>query len=83
MKQVIKEDIIQIFKKLDLDIKEPESIDASVPLQDQGIDSLDMMNLYFELEDQFAVKISDETLEDKDWSTIDTIVKNVNEMLLN
>jgi len=83
MKQVVKEDIIQIIKKLDLDIKEPDAIDASISLQDQGIDSLDMMNLYFELEDKFAVKISDETLEDKDWSTIDTIVKNVNEMLSN
>jgi acyl carrier protein len=83
MKQAKKEDIIQIIKKLDLDIKEPDAIDASMPLQDQGIDSLDMMNIYFELEDKFGIKISDETLEDKDWSTIEAIVKNVNEMLSN
>ena len=83
MKQIIKEDIIAIIKKLDLDIMEPDAIDASIPLQEQGIDSLDMMNIYFELEDQFKIKINDEMLEDKDWSTIDTIIKNVNALLLN
>jgi len=83
MRQIKKEDIIQIIKNLDLDIEKPDAIDALMPLQDQGIDSLDMMNIYFELEDQFKLKISDEMLEDKDWSTIDTIVKNVNALLSN
>ena len=78
MKQVTKEDIINIIKNMDLDIDDIENIETSIPLPDQGFDSLDMMNIYFELEETFSIKISEEALETQNWFTIDSIVQNIN-----
>ena len=81
MKRAVKDDIVQVIKKLNLNSGDVDKISASEPLRDQGIDSLDMMNIFFELEEKFKIKISDEMLEDKDWSTIDSIIENVNQLM--
>lgn len=78
MKEATKEDIINILKKMELDIDHVENIETSQSLAEQGIDSLDMMNLYFDLEENFSIKISDEDYETKNWVTIDSIVQNIN-----
>jgi acyl carrier protein len=36
-----------------------DSIDETLPLRDQGLDSLDMITLFFFLEERFAIKISE------------------------
>ena len=81
MKQVTKENIINIIKNMDLDIDDIENIDTSIPLAEQGFDSLDMMNIYFDLEDNFSIKISEEALETQNWFTIDSIVQNINMLI--
>lgn len=50
-----------------------------VPLRDQGIDSLDVVNVYLLLEEKFDVKIPDEDLEQV--QTIDAIVEYINSKL--
>jgi acyl carrier protein len=81
LKQVTKEDIINIIKNLDLDIDDIEKIDTSIPLAEQGFDSLDMMNIYFDLEENFSIKISEEALETQNWFIVDSIVQNINMLI--
>lgn len=50
-----------------------------VPLRDQGIDSLDVVNVYLLLEEKFDVKIPDEDLSQV--QTIDAIVEYINNKL--
>jgi len=50
-----------------------------VVLSEQGIDSLDLVNVYLILEERFDVKIPDEDLNKV--STIDEIVEYVNNKL--
>ncbi len=50
-----------------------------VPLRDQGIDSLDVVNVYLLLEEKFDVKIPDEDLSQV--QTIDAIVEYINSKL--
>lgn len=50
-----------------------------IPLRDQGIDSLDVVNIYLLLEEKFDIKIPDEDLSQV--QTIDTIVNYVNSKL--
>ena len=47
-----------------------------IPLSEQGIDSLDVVNVYLLLEEKFDVKIPDEDLTKV--QTIDAIVEYVN-----
>jgi len=49
---------------------------SDVPLSEQGIDSLDVVNVYLLLEEKFDVKIPDEDLTKV--QTIDDIVEYVN-----
>lgn len=80
MNTVTREDIIQIIKKMDVD-NLPESFAYGIPLKEQGVDSLDMMSLYFALEEQFGVTLSDENLTHGEWETIDDIVRNVRALI--
>lgn len=50
-----------------------------VPLSEQGIDSLDVVNVYLLLEEKFDVKIPDEDLNQVE--SIDAIVEYINSKL--
>lgn len=50
-----------------------------VPLREQGIDSLDVVNVYLLLEEKFDIKIPDEDLEKV--QTIDAIIEYINKKL--
>lgn len=52
---------------------------SDVALSEQGIDSLDIVNVYLLLEEKFDVKIPDEDLNQV--RTIDNIVKYINNKL--
>lgn len=58
------------------DVSEMES---GVPLAEQGIDSLDVVNVYLLLEEKFDIKIPDQDLSQV--QTIDSIVEYVNKQL--
>ena len=47
-----------------------------IPLSEQGIDSLDVVNVYLLLEEKFDVKIPDEDIDKV--QTIDTIIEYIN-----
>jgi acyl carrier protein len=50
-----------------------------IPLREQGIDSLDIVNVYLLLEERFNIKIPDEDLSQV--QTIHTIVEYINNKL--
>jgi len=52
---------------------------SNIALSEQGIDSLDVVNVYLLLEEKFNVKIPDEDLNQVE--TIDSIVEYVNNKL--
>jgi acyl carrier protein len=52
---------------------------SDVALSEQGIDSLDVVNIYLLLEEKFDVKIPDEDLDKV--QTIDAIVEYINNKL--
>jgi len=76
---VIKEDIINCMKEMELNI-DFDNLLSDKNLNDQGIDSLDMMNFFFNLEERFSVKISEESIESGKWETINDIVTNINSL---
>ena len=59
---------------------EAEEMKNDIPLSDQGIDSLDVVNVYLLLEEKFDVKIPDEDLDQV--QTIDAIIEYVNNKLV-
>lgn len=81
MEQVRKEDTIRVLKGMNMNA-DVEALDPSVDLASQGVDSLDMMNMLFEFEEAFSIKITDDSIDNGEWLTIDKIVKNINELVV-
>jgi len=81
MEQVRKEDIIRVLKGININA-DLEALDPSVDLVSQGVDSLDMMNMLFKIEEVFSIKITDDSVDNGEWLTIDKMVKNINELLV-
>ncbi len=76
--QATVENIKEIIAKADV-LGDAEDMQSNVPLSEQGIDSLDVVNVYLLIEEEFDIKIPDEDL--KQVSTIDDIVVYVNNKL--
>lgn len=56
-----------------------EKLVSDKPLAEQGIDSLDMINIFFKLEENFKIKIPEEDIEKL--KTINEIVEYVNQKI--
>ncbi len=76
--QATVENIKEIIAKADV-LGDAEDMQSNVPLSEQGIDSLDVVNVYLLIEEEFDIKIPDEDL--KQVNTIDDIVVYVNNKL--
>lgn len=53
----------ELLKEIDWEIT-VDTIDEYLPLRDQGLDSLDMVTLFFFLEERFAIKIPESAAMD-------------------
>ena len=80
MKKINNNDILAILETLNLDFDVRE-IDVAINLDDQGVDSLDLTNMLFGIEEAYDVKIDDESIEKGEWSSIVKIVNNINRIL--
>jgi len=72
------ETVRDLIGKLDL-FAGPSRLIADVPLVEQGLDSLDFVNLMFGLEEVYGINLPDSDLEGI--ATIDDIVSFVNRKL--
>lgn len=80
MSKVTFGEIVGVIKGLDLEVDADKLlIDKDLSLQD--IDSLDQMRLLFALEEKYNITIDDESLKEKEWSSIAKITKRINVML--
>ena len=72
------ENIIEVIAEAEVlgDVNEMKN---DIPLSDQGIDSLDVVNVYLLLEEKFDIKILDEDLDKV--QTINAIIEYVNNRL--
>jgi len=72
------ENIKEVIVEADV-LGDVDEMKSDVPLSEQGIDSLDVVNVYLLLEEKFEVSIPDEDLEQV--RTIDDIVTYINNKL--
>jgi len=72
------ENVKEIIVEADV-LGDIEEMKSDVALSEQGIDSLDVVNIYLLVEEKFEVSIPDEDLSQV--KTIDGIVKYVNSKL--
>nr|WP_287410478.1 phosphopantetheine-binding protein [Pseudodesulfovibrio sp.] len=83
MSSIKLEQIIDIIRSVDAYEVDYDNLDPNQRLLDQGLDSLDMMNLYFEIENEFDISISigEDDDSEKNWSTINKIIESVENCL--
>ena len=62
----------------DLDCVDASSLKMDVDFGDQGMDSLDTIQIIFVIQEVFDVEISDEELGDKKWNSVQKIVMQLN-----
>jgi len=73
------ENIKEIIVEADV-LGDVEEMKSDVALSEQGIDSLDVVNVYLLIEEKFDVQIPDEDIDQV--KTIDNIVEYVNNKLV-
>ena len=80
MRKVTHDEVVDIIKgtgaKLDW-----EKIDSNLSLTDQGADSLDMISIVFAFQEQYGVEITDESIANGEWLSIDKMISNLNNTL--
>ena len=81
MKKASREDIFEIIQSVGSISVNVNDIAPDEDLNAQGIDSVDMMSILFEIEDRFSITIDEESLQNKRWLTIDEIVENTNSLM--
>jgi acyl carrier protein len=69
------EDVIKVIAEAEV-LGEVNDMKNDISLSDQGVDSLDVVNVYLLLEEKFNIKIPDKDL--KYLQSIDSIVKYIN-----
>ncbi|AHE67631.1 acyl carrier protein [Legionella oakridgensis] len=57
-----------------------EKIDINKDLVEQGIDSLDMFDILFKLQEEFNIKISEESIANNEWTSISKIISQLNKL---
>ncbi len=80
MSKVTHEDVIAIIKGTGVNV-DWEKLDSKESLADQGADSLDMINIIFAFQEKYGVEITDESISDGEWLTLDRMVINLNKPL--
>ena len=73
------DEIISIIIKNDIKIELNEQ-DYSEPLEELGLDSLDITSILFALEEEFEIKIPEEDINQNKLSSINAIVSYINEI---
>lgn len=80
MSFVAHDEVVSVIKKTDVKL-DWEKINPKESLTEQGADSLDMINIIFALQEKYGVEITDESISDGEWLSIDKMVSNLNKTL--
>jgi acyl carrier protein len=71
-------DILSIIHNIEINI-DRKQLDFSMPLSEQGLDSLDMTSILFAIEEKFEIKISEADIEEGKLTSIDGMVSYIND----
>jgi len=74
---VTRDEIIKVMNRAGLDI-DMATLDPSKPMREQDIDSLDIINVLFAVQETYGFEISDDGISAGEWQSIDEITQNVN-----
>ena len=80
MGQVTKEDVMDIIKDSDLNL-DLDIIDPKESLTEQGADSLDMVSIIFAFQEKYCIEITDDSIGNGEWLTVNDMVNNLNKLL--
>lgn len=80
MGQITVQDVLQIIRNLDLDI-DADGIDPKADLTAQGVDSLDLANLLFGIEEQYSINFPDDLSEDGEPLTLERLIEHANGLI--
>jgi acyl carrier protein len=80
MNKVNCNDIITIIEQLRIDF-DINKVDVKENLDNQGIDSLDLSNILFGIEDAYNIQIDDESIDRGEWLSLEKIADNLNRIL--
>ncbi len=77
---VSREKVIAVMNSAGLD-SDISTLDPSMSLSKQGVDSLDMINAMLAIQEEFNIKISDADMSSGAWGSVDSIVASLNSRL--
>jgi len=80
MSKVTHEDVIAIIKETDVKL-DWGKLDPKESLANQGADSLDMINIIFAFQEKYGLEITDKSISDGEWLSIDKMVNSLNSAL--
>lgn len=80
MRHVTKEDVMTIIKTADVNL-DLDNIDPRESLAEQGADSLDMVSIIFAFQEEYCIEITDDSIANGEWLTINDMVSNLNKLL--
>jgi acyl carrier protein len=80
MSSVTHDEIVRVIKKTDVKL-DWEKINPKESLSEQGADSLDMINIIFAIQEKYGIEITDESISDGEWLSIEKMVMNLNKSL--
>lgn len=75
--QLTSTDVVAILRDMNLPGVYPDFLETNQPLLTQGIDSLDALSIFTQVEEKYAIHIPDEDFEKL--ASIDDIVRYVNQ----
>lgn len=75
MVDINKKDILNLLKKISK--KKTITLKSNL-IKDKILDSLDLINLVFMIEDKFKIKFNDQELNDKNFRNISSLLKLIN-----
>lgn len=82
MNPVQKEDVFRVAAGAGLNLSVGlETLDPDLEFKKQGLDSLDLASLLFALEEKYGITVSDASIADGDWRTLNRMVASLNRLL--
>lgn len=78
MTDVILNEILDIVRKVK---KKPDAVyDVDKPLNSQGLDSLDMIDVLFKIQDKYGFEVNEDSISENEWESISKIIKQINKI---
>jgi len=76
MAQVNINDVLDLFREAEVD-GDLDALDSNAPLLQQGMDSLDMMNVFFQIEEKYGVHVEEDSIASGDWDSLTKIANSI------